>query len=75
MIFLEVTCKNGTKALINLANITTVTQNPVTQDVFVSFAGNADEYITLETSIEEFGKQIEAALWNSKQITKKLTDD
>jgi hypothetical protein len=75
MIFLEVTCKNGTKALINLANITTVTQNPVTQDVFVSFAVNVDEYITLETSIEKFGKQIEAALWDSKQITKKLTDD
>jgi hypothetical protein len=75
MIFLELTCKNGTKALINLANITTVTQNPVTQDVFVSFAGNTDEYITLETSIEQFVQQIEAALWNSKQITKKLTDD
>jgi hypothetical protein len=75
MIFLELTCKNGTKALINLANITTVTQNPVTQDVFVSFAVNVDEYITLETSIEKFGKQIEAALWDSKQITKKLTDD
>jgi hypothetical protein len=66
MIFLEVTCKNGTKALINLANITTITQHSVTQDVFVSFAGNADEYITLETSIEQFGQQIEAAIYHHK---------
>jgi hypothetical protein len=64
MIFLEVICKNGTKALINLANITTITQHSVTQDVFVSFAGNADEYITVETSIEQFGQQIEAAIYH-----------
>jgi hypothetical protein len=66
MIFLEVTCKNGTKALINLANITTITQHPVTKNIFVSFAGNADEYITLETSIEQFGQQIEAAIYHHK---------
>ena len=64
MIFLEVTCKNGTKALINLANITTVTQNPVTKNIFVSFVGNDDEYIELEKSFEEFGKQIEAAIYH-----------
>jgi hypothetical protein len=65
MIFLEVICKNGTKALINLANITTITQNNAKDIVYVSFAGNED-YITLETSIEEFGKQIEAAIYHHK---------
>jgi ATP-dependent protease HslVU (ClpYQ) peptidase subunit len=66
MIFLEVTCKNGTKALMNIANITTITQNLAKENVFVSFAGSVDEYITLETSIEEFVKQIEAALYLHK---------
>jgi hypothetical protein len=28
--------------------------------------GSVDEYITLETSIEQFGKQIEAALYHHK---------
>jgi len=66
MIFLEVTCKNGTKALINVANITTITQNNAKDTVYVSFTGNENEYVTLETSIEEFVKQIEAALYHHK---------
>jgi hypothetical protein len=66
MIFLEVTCKNGTKAFINLANITTITQNNAKDTVYVSFTGNENEYVTLQTSIEEFGKQIEAAIYHHK---------
>ena len=66
MIFLELTCKNGTKALINLANIATVTQNNAKDTVYVSFTGNENEYVTLETSIEQFGQQIEAALYQHK---------
>jgi hypothetical protein len=34
------------------------------ENVFVSFAGSVDEYITLETSIEQFGQQIEAAIYH-----------
>jgi ATP-dependent protease HslVU (ClpYQ) peptidase subunit len=70
MIFLEVTCKNGTKALINLANITTITQNLAKENVFVSFAGSVDEYITLETSIEEFAELIKKALNPNKDYIK-----
>ena len=66
MIFLEVTCKNGTKALLNIANITTITQNNAKDNVYVSFAGSVDEYITLVTSIEQFGQQIEAAIYHHK---------
>jgi hypothetical protein len=70
MIFLEVTCKNGTKALLNIANITTITQNLTKENVFVSFAGSVDEYITIETSIEEFGQKIKAAIYHHKIANK-----
>ena len=70
MIFLEVTCKNGTKALINLANITTITQNNAKDTVYVSFTGNENEYVTLETSIEEFAELIKKALNPNKDYIK-----
>ena len=66
MIFLEVICTNGTKALLNIANITTITQNLTKKYVYVSFGGSVDEYITVETSIEQFGQQIEAASYHHK---------
>jgi hypothetical protein len=71
MIFLEVTCKNGTKALLNIANITTITQSLLTKEnVFVSFAGSVDEYITVEASIEQFGQKIKAAIYHHKIANK-----
>jgi hypothetical protein len=64
MIFLEVMLSNRTNALINLDKISQIVEHDNRERITVFFIDDGEAEIT--TSLSEFGKQIEAALYYHK---------
>jgi hypothetical protein len=64
MIFLEVMLSNRTNALINLDKISQIVEHDNRERITVFFIDDGEAEIT--TSLLEFGKQIEAAIYHHK---------